>query len=358
MVSAQETPEINLNPSHLNLSINDTFTMTAFLSNFPSLYAWEVVFKYNGSVVNLTAIWLPDNNILSGYSYISVPPPTDVEAAGDVQDHLNWTAVGASLVGDVSVAVSNGSLFQANFTVVGFGQTTIAVATIDSPALSSAGSAGNNAWYTFVQTPADADRGSGGTTAFMTTGCSVGNVPPQALLTIFSPPVDNRTYLILNRNIPPGIVNWRRAYEGLPVYFNASASYAPSGTITAYIWNFGDGNITRVNATGAPADSIITHVYQAVGIYYMNLTVVGNGTIGKPAPISLPASYVILVDLVLEYYDWSWFIYAIVALVAAVTVIAAARSAVRRARRRSKLKGQKTLTAGPSGMPPTGAQTT
>jgi len=52
------------------------------------------------------------------------------------------------------------------------------------------------------------------------------------------------------------------------IYFYASESYDPDGTIVGYLWEFGDGNTT----TGVTAD----HKYSEVGEYTVTLTVTDN----------------------------------------------------------------------------------
>ena len=49
------------------------------------------------------------------------------------------------------------------------------------------------------------------------------------------------------------------------IYFNASASYDPNGTIVSYFWDFGDGT----NGTGV----VVNHAYTDDGIYTVTLTV-------------------------------------------------------------------------------------
>jgi PKD repeat protein len=53
------------------------------------------------------------------------------------------------------------------------------------------------------------------------------------------------------------------------VYFNASGSYDPDGTIDIYFWDFGDGT----NATGVIS---VTHAYVDPGTYTVMLTVTDN----------------------------------------------------------------------------------
>lgn len=79
--------------------------------------------------------------------------------------------------------------------------------------------------------------------------------------------------------------------------FDASASTPDGGRLTAYRWDFGDGNITTVT------EPVITHVYDEVGTYNVKLTVFDseglNNSITKlitvvPTPVEYvnPASYV------------------------------------------------------------------
>src|SRR3989337_1351468 len=48
-------------------------------------------------------------------------------------------------------------------------------------------------------------------------------------------------------------------YTGDVIYFNASTSYDPDGTIVSYFWTFGDGT----NATGI----LVSHAYTNNGVY-------------------------------------------------------------------------------------------
>jgi len=57
-------------------------------------------------------------------------------------------------------------------------------------------------------------------------------------------------------------------YTSEVIYFNASASYDPDGTIVIYFWDFGDG----ANASGVT----VTHAYADDGSYAVTLTVTDN----------------------------------------------------------------------------------
>jgi len=58
-----------------------------------------------------------------------------------------------------------------------------------------------------------------------------------------------------------------------PVHFNASNSYDPDRKITAYMWDFGDGNIT---ITSKPT---IYHVYATADVYKVTLTVIDDDSL-------------------------------------------------------------------------------
>jgi len=74
---------------------------------------------------------------------------------------------------------------------------------------------------------------------------------------------------VLNR---PPIAMFTESAEtvvvGQPIYFNASQSYDPDGSIVSYYWDFGDGT----NATGAT----VQHAYADSGTYIVTLTVTDN----------------------------------------------------------------------------------
>ena len=97
------------------------------------------------------------------------------------------------------------------------------------------------------------------------------------------------TKTILNR---PPVASFTESattvYTGEVIYFNASASYDPDGSIVSFFWDFGDGT----NATGI----IVNHAYADNGVYTVALTVTDNDgavaavsaikTIGNRPPIA------------------------------------------------------------------------
>ena len=350
MARADATPQIIMqlenqpNPNVANVKVGQALTVTLNLTNFPGVYAYQVVFKYNGTILNFTNISMnPPGGIFNGHQSFVMPEPTDMEANPDIVDNLNWAEVGASLVGEDYVDVTNGVLCQVNFTVIGTGQTNLVIATSDKPVnINSMAFFSSTVLDTLLLSHSD----------FVTRGVTVlsgvANSPPVAFFTVTTASIDNKTYLLLYQN-PPIVANWQVVWLGLPAFFNASSSYAPTGNITAYIWDFGDGNVTVVNAT-SPADSLITHVYQNITWFTMSLTVVSKGSGDTPPMESDPLTTTILVDMALQYYDWSWLMYTFIGIVAMVLVITTARSAIRLLRRRRALKKQEMPIAGPSGL--------
>lgn len=351
MGSAVTKPQIIIGPSSASLELGQSFILTVNLTDFPNLYSYQVVVTYNGTILNKTGdLIYPGNSVFSGQTAIAIPEPSDIEEVGDTVNFLNYTVAAESLMGESGIAVSNGVLFQVNFTVVGIGTTTVGIATLRTPVQHF-----TDNWYSLCQ---DSDLVE--YNDFVTKGCTilsgVSSSPPVAHFTIIGaqPAGGNKTNLLLEKNIPPSVTNWVKCWEGLPVLFNASDSYPTTGNITALIWNFGDGNITVVNATYLETDastlllnSTVTHVYEAVGSYYMNLTVVGSGTGDSPPLSSRPASQLVLVDLALPYYDWNWLIYTFIVLVVVGVALVVARSTVRRVRKRRKIREQRALTTGP-----------
>jgi len=81
---------------------------------------------------------------------------------------------------------------------------------------------------------------------------------------------DNTTQIVNVRNYPLASFTYSPSYpiKSQDTTFNASASMPRGGVIVSYLWNFGDGT-SPVNTT----NPITTHVYAAVGVYNVTLTV-------------------------------------------------------------------------------------
>jgi len=98
-------------------------------------------------------------------------------------------------------------------------------------------------------------------------------------------------------NVPPVALFTESAHAvrvNETIYFNASASYDPDGTIVNYFWNFGDGT----NATGVTTE----HAYDGAGNYTVTLTVTDNN--GGTDSATDTKTVVLGFDLNLRVMDW------------------------------------------------------
>jgi hypothetical protein len=317
-IHAESNATVSILPNFVKAMPGDNVTVTVIVSNVRDLSSWQVVLEYNASVANCTALWIPDDNVFSGKNFFSVPPYVNEATL----DGLNYVLEGVTSLSG-SVDISNGTLMEVNFTMMDPGQTSLLVTTIDNPA--QFGHQSSEILYTtivdsnlneMVFTP-----GSGA----ITNGAF--SAAPRALFDVAPTVVNNVTNLVLEGQKPVGGTAFYRGFSGIPVYFNASASYDPDGSITLYVWDFGDGSI--VNAS----DPVVSHVYVQTGLFTASLTAWDNGT--PPSP-SKQVSQQIVIGLVLQYYDWTPFIYAVLILVvAAIAILAVWR--VRTSRKESQM---------------------
>lgn len=125
---AAET-KISLSPTHVEGRPGDSFTFDALVSNVSGLGAWQVAVKYNGTVVNCTSAWIPENNVFQGKTCVPVPPILNARTI----DGYNYTLFGSSLYTG-SVDVSEGLLCRLNFTARTHGLTQLQIATKENPA--------------------------------------------------------------------------------------------------------------------------------------------------------------------------------------------------------------------------------
>jgi|GEM_PF-2209210 hypothetical protein len=374
-VSAQTLPGIiivgqasnsNQQNSTLVMEVNQTFTMTVNITDYTQLYAYQVVFKYNNTMLNITDVTFPSNVFASqsaiSTSYTTLSPNETVASLTDLNDHFGVGAVVQTLVGPTGIDVSNGILFQVNFTVVEAGETTIHLSTVNDTA--QLVTATSPPWYTFMDNPDQALYGgendifdlANATLVVLAAAPGQAQIvpPPVAAFTAKGSPAPKNTLILLPNAVGSGLGT--SVLCNLTTFFNASASYDNYGTITEYFWSFGDGNTTVVKATGSPNDSLITHVFTGVGTFDVNLTLVAQS---GPNATQISTSYIypITVDLAVPLFDWMPFIYAVFGIIVAAIVVSSVRSAMRKARRR-RLTQQKVSRMDASEQPPTETATT
>jgi hypothetical protein len=362
MVTAQPTYQILLTPTSLPPQAKgDTFTLTVNLTNFARLAGYQVVIKYNGTILNMTGAAFPSDYVFSNYTLVQtlLAPPT-VTDLGDAKDGLNWTMIGATLISaGAYVPVSNGILCELNFTVIGIGATQVILVTAGNPVYFPEGGMFGT-YYTYLLDDAYNEYNAFNSIELpiVTIGTTVG--PPDPIFTVIAtpPPGGNKTNYLLYAFTPPtGAVDPQICWEGEPTLFNASATIIPTGNITAYIWSFGDGNTTVVNAT-VPNAWLITHVYAGAGALTARLTVVCIQGGNQSNLNSAFAVKTMLVGIYLPLYDWTPFLTVVATLIVLAIVVGVVRSAVRHERRRRKMKMQARLTAKPAGQSKTAAKPT
>jgi len=318
---------ILIEPGFIKVSLGETFTLTVNATNVATMGAWQVVLKFNLTVMNVTAMWVPTDNVFGDpavYQQQTVEPDYGV----DFEDGMGYAGFGnARYVGEVSV--TNGVLCMVNCTALNEGATTIQLATRSNPVAKSAFSSG---FASFLATWSDQYqeyRDIPQTLLVKSAVLTCGNVASKPIAVIAAAPTLPETtgHLVLNGHTPIGETGYAQAYKTYPVTFNASDSIGilalDNGTkvlshdgISKYHWNFGNG----ANAT--TDNPIITYTYEETGNYQVTLWVEDKETPPATSDITV---LTIVVGLVLDYFNWTPFLYTIFALIAALIVFIAYR---------------------------------
>lgn len=154
-----------ISPTFLPLSVKDNFTVTVNLTNVQNLAHWQVILMYNGTGLNLTGLWVPDDNVFAGHQ---MDMDLNIQGPRDERNGFSSAIIGADLLqnGDVIPNVENGVLCSANFTVISKGQWLIEVAVESNPLHDEVG----GLLYSFWQNTSDAEQNALGSncTVFVT----------------------------------------------------------------------------------------------------------------------------------------------------------------------------------------------
>ena len=137
-VAAQST-KVSVDPLLLNVPVGDSGVISLGMTDVVDLATWQVALKYNATVLNLTALWIPGDNVFDNLSQVSPDPVFGKDAV----DGLDYVLYGDSLMFG-AVNASAGVLFRANFTGLSVGETPIAIATKWGPVHFT-----NNSWDVF-----------------------------------------------------------------------------------------------------------------------------------------------------------------------------------------------------------------
>jgi len=129
LVNAPGDAWITLSPSSLNVHPGDNFTIAVSASNVDLMDAWQVFLKYNLTVVKVTDLWVPSDNVFGDSDVIEQRPEYGREWFTYGMNYVSFR--NALYVGNVSV--TEGILFKANCTALIEGSTSIQIATKNNP---------------------------------------------------------------------------------------------------------------------------------------------------------------------------------------------------------------------------------
>ncbi len=127
---AEPDAVIALSPSAVDARVGDNISIAVTVINATDLIEYQVAIKYNGTVLNLTAAYYPDNFIFAGQpSLIPVEPEN-----GSTIDGFNYVVHGGALLyGSVNVNSTPAALYAMNFTVVDVGYSPLHIGTNADP---------------------------------------------------------------------------------------------------------------------------------------------------------------------------------------------------------------------------------
>ncbi len=322
LIGAENEAIMLIDPSMLQLSPGDNFTLTVNATNVASVGAWQLVLKFNATVMNVTDMWVPTDNIF-GDPAIYQQQVVEPDYGLDFQDGMGFAGFGCSrYIGEVSV--SNGVLCKVNCTALDEGATTIQIATKSNPVIKSAFSSGFASflatWSDQYQDFRDIPQTLRVESAVMTCG----NVASKPIATFLAVPTlpTAEGHLVITGHIPIGEIGHVQAYKTFPITFNASTSLGTvtleNGTkvlsnsgVSAYHWTFGNAEELTTD------EPIINYTYHVTGSYTVTLWIEDKET---PPTVSDKTQLVVVVGLVLDYFNWTPILYTIFALIAVLIV--------------------------------------
>jgi parallel beta-helix repeat protein len=122
--------KVSLSSKVIEVLPGDSFTIEVSVSDVNRLISWQVPVKYNGTIINCTSAWIPENNVFAGMATVFLTPILNEPTT----DGYNYTLLGSSLYTE-SVNVPKGVLFKLNFTAQTYGLTQLQIATKEDPVL-------------------------------------------------------------------------------------------------------------------------------------------------------------------------------------------------------------------------------
>jgi parallel beta-helix repeat protein len=120
---------MSITPTNTTVMPGHSFTITITISNANNLNGWQVALKYDASIVNCTAAWIPADNVFANHSFIAVQPTLNDATV----DGYNYSICGNGLFSDDSVNVAQGTLCKLNFTCQKYGWASLQLGTPSNP---------------------------------------------------------------------------------------------------------------------------------------------------------------------------------------------------------------------------------
>jgi parallel beta-helix repeat protein len=299
--AATQTSTVTVNPQISTLPVGGVLTITVNVTNVTDLYFWEVVLEYNATVLNLTDISIPDNNIFANYTQHSPG-----QAGGqDSVTGLEWVGYGLTLTGTDTVNASAGVLLSITFTALIAGASPLQLATKANQA--------PNYWYTFLdnmnstEMPFIAQNGGatvGGPATYLTLTSTTGGTtqpPPNTYIELNN----SQTSITALPNLGYDFVNWQldgtNASSTNPIGITMDTNHTLQAVFTPHIpvtwtvnWQGGANFTTIQDAMNSPlveyGDIVLVepgvyteNVYMTKGLTLMgtdpdNTIIDGNGT--------------------------------------------------------------------------------
>jgi len=118
---------ISISPSCMVMPVGSNITVAVTLANVTGLWLWQVAIEYDASVVTCSEVCIPENNVFSSWE---APSPLINAPA---TNGLSFILAGAREVGNATVDVTTGIMFNINFTAMNDGETAIRIATTQNP---------------------------------------------------------------------------------------------------------------------------------------------------------------------------------------------------------------------------------
>lgn len=243
---ADPQTRISIVPDFSIVEIEETVSFNVTINDVVDLFNWQVVIEYNSTVLNCTAVWLPEDHIFKDKNFFAPNPQFKETGFGACLMY------GATLMqwGDNVDVEGTGIMCSVNFTVEEIGQSYLRIATEEQPATSvGAIQMPDGRWtgwavWTYIKNSKmakiDFEEESGVVAA---QGMSV---PPRAVFSVSPLTLEHENAVLIGNTT---------YFVNEIIIFNASASYDPDGYIVSYEWDFGDGNITTVDKP------IVYHTY-------------------------------------------------------------------------------------------------